>query len=297
MEVNAEADSTTTFFVACLLIAMAVGGHIADRSGAPSHVIKVLLIVFGAAMLLLYITGTFGLMADLVGILKNSKTSLRSASGVAKFCKDVQELAATQLLQMLLLITVLYLFLQTLCVPGTVVLNAATGAVLGTLLGVPYCTLLGTVGASCCYLLSRLVGVRLVERADARLMKGKGLPKIRTQVSRYRSDLLVYLLFLRLTPILPNWLVNLASPVVGVPLCMFALATGIGIIPQTYLSVRFGALAHASTDGNSRIVTPWDTLLLAVLGVAVLGMFSLKKRFAAASGHDTGMRPSSLTHV
>lgn len=43
------------------------------------------------------------------------------------------------------------------------------------------------------------------------------------QVDRRRGDLFNYLVFLRVTPILPNIFINIASPVVDVPLRHFAL--------------------------------------------------------------------------
>ncbi|KPI87561.1 hypothetical protein ABL78_3358 [Leptomonas seymouri] len=241
---------------------------------------RVLLPLFIGVFFVLYITGTFSVFSRVRDVLGAEDTSLRSASGIAKFCRELQKLAQQQYWQVLLFITTLYLMLQTFCIPGTVVLNAAVGAVMGTLLGVPVATLLGTLGATCCYLLSRTVGTSLVEAIDLRLMKGKGITKIRAQVACYRSDLFVYLLFLRLTPILPNWLVNLASPVVGVPLHIFAGATMLGIVPQSYLTVRFGSLAHSGKPGETkRIVTAWDTLLLGVLGLGILVGFRLKRRF------------------
>ncbi|RNF26360.1 SNARE associated golgi family protein [Trypanosoma conorhini] len=296
MAVDAEGNSAS-FFLACLLVSMVVTAHVSDRGGVPAHLIKFLLLIGVVAASLMYFTGTFALMQDMGKIVQNGTTSLRSAAGVAKFCNDIQTLAVNRILQMVVLITVVYLFLQALCVPGTVALNAVTGAVLGTALGVPYCTLLGTAGATCCYLLSSLVGVRLVERVDGRLMKGKGLAKIRLQVNRYRGDLFVYLLFLRLTPILPNWLVNLASPVVGVPLRVFALATCLGILPQTYLTVRFGAFARTTMGKSGPIVSLWDTLLLVVLGLAVLAAFWLKKRLSATTGFGPGVRSATAVVV
>ncbi|KAH9598368.1 SNARE associated Golgi protein [Trypanosoma melophagium] len=292
---NNNTDTNNSLFIASLLVTLVTTAHIASRGGVSRDMIKIILIIIVLMSLLLYTTGTFQLMTDMMGIIHKSETSLRSAAGIGKFCRDVQTLAASQRCRVILLITVVYLFLQTLCVPGTVVLNAATGAVIGTALGVPYCTFLGTIGASCCYLLSSYVGMRLVERVDARLMKGKGLSKIRTQVHRHRSELFVYLLFLRLTPILPNWLVNLASPVVGVPIRIFALATFVGIVPQTYLTVRFGAIARVSgSDGRSSIVSLWDTLLLAVIGAAVVAAMVLKRRFAPTAGLDASGRATML---
>ncbi|KAG5484912.1 hypothetical protein LSCM4_07685 [Leishmania orientalis] len=270
--------------VACarVLLAVAVMMHIGNQTERPArHALRVLVPLLSCIVFLLYVTDTFSVFSRVQEIVQAEETSLRSASGISEFCRELQKLAQQQYWQVLLFITLLYLTLQTFCIPGTVVLNAAVGAVMGTLLGVPYCTFLGTMGALCCFLLSRIVGRSLVEAADARLMRGRGLTMIRAQVSHYRADLFVYLIFLRLTPILPNWLVNLASPVIGVPLHTFAGATMLGIVPQTYLAVRFGSLAHDGTPGETRrIVTPWDTLLLAVMGVGILVGFRLKRRFS-----------------
>lgn len=43
------------------------------------------------------------------------------------------------------------------------------------------------------------------------------------QVSARRRDMLNYIVFLRVTPILPNTFINVASPIVGVPLAPFTL--------------------------------------------------------------------------
>jgi uncharacterized membrane protein YdjX (TVP38/TMEM64 family) len=46
------------------------------------------------------------------------------------------------------------------------------------------------------------------------------------------------MLFLRVTPTLPNTFINLASPIVDVPYHTFLLATLIGLIPAAYVTVR-----------------------------------------------------------
>jgi uncharacterized membrane protein YdjX (TVP38/TMEM64 family) len=58
------------------------------------------------------------------------------------------------------------------------------------------------------------------------------------QVARRRQKLLNYMLFLRVTPTLPNTFINLASPIVDVPYHTFLLATLIGLIPAAYVTVR-----------------------------------------------------------
>jgi uncharacterized membrane protein YdjX (TVP38/TMEM64 family) len=58
------------------------------------------------------------------------------------------------------------------------------------------------------------------------------------QVARRRGGLLNYMLFLRLTPTLPNTFINVASPIVDVPYHIFFLATLIGLIPAAYVTVK-----------------------------------------------------------
>ena len=48
------------------------------------------------------------------------------------------------------------------------------------------------------------------------------------QIRRNQDNLFYYLLFLRITPLLPNWFVNVSSPIVGVPVQQFVLATFLG---------------------------------------------------------------------
>jgi uncharacterized membrane protein YdjX (TVP38/TMEM64 family) len=48
-------------------------------------------------------------------------------------------------------------------------------------------------------------------------------------IDENHDNLFFFMLFLRISPLLPNWLINLASPVVGVPFKQFFFATLIGI--------------------------------------------------------------------
>lgn len=51
------------------------------------------------------------------------------------------------------------------------------------------------------------------------------------------------MLFLRITPTLPNLFINLASPIVDVPFHVFFLATLIGLVPAAYITVRVSSFA------------------------------------------------------
>jgi uncharacterized membrane protein YdjX (TVP38/TMEM64 family) len=55
-------------------------------------------------------------------------------------------------------------------------------------------------------------------------------------VEANRHNLVFYLLFLRVSPLLPNWFINIASPVIGVPLKDFVIATLIGVCSPLVLA-------------------------------------------------------------
>jgi uncharacterized membrane protein YdjX (TVP38/TMEM64 family) len=84
-----------------------------------------------------------------------------------------------------------------------------------------------------------------------------------------RENGLSYLLFLRLVPAFPFFLVNLACGVTGLPLRTYALGTLFGIMPGSLVFVNAGAsLAAIETVGQ--VASP------RVLGsFALLGLFAL----------------------
>lgn len=61
------------------------------------------------------------------------------------------------------------------------------------------------------------------------------------QMKRHQSNLLNYNLFIRTAPIFPSWLVNLASPIVGVPFRVFVVALLCGHLPINFISVKVPA--------------------------------------------------------
>lgn len=268
----------TFLYTALVMLATA---HVSHRVGASRGLSLALAGAVCVICLITVATGAHHTAIELWQVLRESpQGAISTPRGIIALCASIKKAAASQLPQVMVLVLSLYLTLQTFCIPGTIALNAICGALLGLGWALPICVVAGTAGASCCYLLSAAAGTRLIDAVDARLMNGKGVPKLRAQVNKFRADLFVYLLFLRLTPILPNWLINLASPVAHVPLSQFALATLLGITPQTYLAVRFGTLANADLSSIGSIVTVYDTALIACLGFVVLLVSKLKKKFA-----------------
>ncbi|GMJ12512.1 hypothetical protein like AT4G17790 [Hibiscus trionum] len=141
---------------------------------------------------------------------------------------------------------VVYIFMQTFMIPGTVFMSLLAGALFGVLKGVALVVFTATAGASSCYFLSKLIGRPLV----LSLWPDK-LSFFQAQIAQRRERLLNYMLFLRLTPTLPNTFINVASPIVDVPYHIFFLATFIGLIPAAYITVRAGiALGELRSVGD-----------------------------------------------
>ncbi|KAK9274742.1 hypothetical protein L1049_021993 [Liquidambar formosana] len=163
------------------------------------------------------------------------------------FCRDhLESYTSDYTVQVLVGYCMVYIFMQTFMIPGTVFMSLLAGALFGVFKGVALVVFTATAGASSCYFLSKLIGRPLVFS----LWPDK-LNFFQAQVAKRRERLLNYMLFLRVTPTLPNTFINVASPIVDVPYHIFFLATLIGIIPAAYVTVRAGlALGELQSVGD-----------------------------------------------
>jgi uncharacterized membrane protein YdjX (TVP38/TMEM64 family) len=58
------------------------------------------------------------------------------------------------------------------------------------------------------------------------------------QVLKHKKNMLSYIIFLRITPFLPNWFINIVSPVIGVDLRPFWLGTFLGVAPPSFVAIQ-----------------------------------------------------------
>ena len=113
-----------------------------------------------------------------------------------------------------------------LSLPAGAVLTNAAGFLFGSLVGGVASILAATLGATLVFLIARsALGDILAKRA------GPWLSRFR---QGFQKDAFSYLLFLRLVPIFPFWLVNLAPGLLGVSFTTYVLTTILGIIPGTF---------------------------------------------------------------
>jgi uncharacterized membrane protein YdjX (TVP38/TMEM64 family) len=138
----------------------------------------------------------------------------------------LQDFVSAHSAKALLAYMLAYVTLVTLSIPGAVFLTLLGGFLFGWLVGGAAAVVSATVGAVGIFLIAQTsVGDALLRRAGSRVQR---------LAEGFRRDAFSYLLFVRIVPIVPFWLTNLASALFGVPLRTFALATMIGLIPGTY---------------------------------------------------------------
>ncbi|CAL9086511.1 SNARE associated Golgi protein [Musa troglodytarum] len=186
------------------------------------------------------VVASFGLV--LLAVYLSMPSSDYSFLKLPRTVEDIQDLrdnlesyASDYTIQVLVGYCTVYIFMQTFMIPGTIFMSLLAGALFGVLRGVALVVFAATAGASSCYFLSYLIGRPLVFS----LWPDK-LSFFQEQVAKRREKLLNYMLFLRVTPTLPNTFINVASPIVDVPYHIFFLATIIGLIPAAYVTVRAG---------------------------------------------------------
>jgi uncharacterized membrane protein YdjX (TVP38/TMEM64 family) len=119
-----------------------------------------------------------------------------------------------------------YMVAVALSLPGASLLTILGGFLFGWMVGGTLTVLGATAGAVIIFMVARTsLGETLASRAG---------PWMNRLSQGFRDDAFNYLLFLRLVPVFPFWLVNIAPALAGVSLGTYALTTLIGIIPGTF---------------------------------------------------------------
>lgn len=154
-----------------------------------------------------------------------------------------------------------YVLQTALSLPGAAILSLASGAVFGSVAGTLYAVVAATLGATAAFLVTRyLLRDLVLEKFGPRL---EGLNR------ELEERGLNYLLFLRLVPVFPFFLINLAAGLTRLPLRSFLIGTFLGIIPGGFVYVNAGA-SLATISSLRDVVSP------RVLGsFALLGIFAL----------------------
>ena len=147
------------------------------------------------------------------------------------------------LLVAILAYALLYIIVVALSLPG--------GLLFGWQIGGPVTVVAATIGATIIFLVAKTsLGETLAAKA------GPSINKLR---EGFQENALSYLLFLRLVPAFPFFVVNLAPALLGVPLRTYVIGTLFGIIPGTmafsFAASQLGTVIEKTNAEHAACVT------------------------------------------
>ncbi|MEO8558229.1 MAG: TVP38/TMEM64 family protein [Rhodospirillales bacterium] len=160
-----------------------------------------------------------------------------------------------------------YALVVAFSLPLGILMTLTAGFLFGTVLGTVYVVIAATLGSIAVFLAARTALGDFLRKRAAGFFK-------RMEAGFKRNEF-SYLLFLRLVPVFPFWLVNIVPAFLGVSLRNYVLATFIGVIPGSAVFAAVGnglgaVFDQGKTPDLSIIFKP--DILLPILGLALLSL-------------------------
>jgi uncharacterized membrane protein YdjX (TVP38/TMEM64 family) len=177
----------------------------------------------------------------------------------------------------------IYALVVMLSVPGATVMTISGGFLFGTWAGAAYAVIAATLGATILFQVAKgSLGDFLLARAG---------PGIRRMRDGFADNAFHYLLALRLVPLFPFFLVNLAPAFLGVRWTTYVAATFIGIMPAAFIYALVGSgigtlFERGGDFSPAAVLTP--QLIAGLCGLAVLALLPVAyRRWRGDAGHRT----------
>uniref|UniRef100_V5F1A6 VTT domain-containing protein n=2 Tax=Kalmanozyma brasiliensis (strain GHG001) TaxID=1365824 RepID=V5F1A6_KALBG len=168
--------------------------------------------------------------------------SLTEIKSLALSLKVYSQSSTKAFVHTLLVLGAFFTWKQSFTVPGSLIMNVVFGAMYGTYSGTLYTSTLTAVGGVFCYLLSAPLGPLITSLPGL----ARPLDAMRRALSPARthsdSSIWSYLLILRVLPIVPYGLMNIACGVLRVPLLPYAVTLAVGSVPWNFVTCQVGDL-------------------------------------------------------
>ncbi len=160
-----------------------------------------------------------------------------------------------------------YAAVVALSLPAALVMTLTGGLLFGSWIGGLAAAVSCTVGATIIFLVCRVAAGDVI-----RQRAGPTAARIEAGV---RENAFSYIVILRLLPVAPFWLINLALGLIDIPLLTFVAASFLGILPVSLIFASIGSglnetFAHHRHIGPGIILQP--KFLLPLVGLAILSL-------------------------
>lgn len=204
------------------------------------------LVVIAALMVVAYTTGLHEKIS--LQVLQDNKESMLSA-------------VAEHPVRTALGFMAVYIVFVALSLPAATLLTLTGGFLFGAWLGTFYVVSAATIGATIIFFIAKTsLGTTLREKAGGLYKRVEG---------NMKDNAVGYLLFMRLVPIFPFFLVNIVPALFNVRPRIFILTTFFGIMPGSFVFVNLGTQL-ATITSLSDLVSMQTLLAFALLGVFAL---------------------------
>jgi uncharacterized membrane protein YdjX (TVP38/TMEM64 family) len=148
-----------------------------------------------------------------------------------------------------------------LCLPAGTVLSLTFGLMFGRWVGGLLLVTAGTLGSTLLFLAARYLFARPLRHR---------LGALGERVNRgFTEDAFHWMLFLRLTPVFPYFLVNLAPALTDIPVRTYFAATFLGILPGMFIFANFGQTL-GRIDSTQQLLAPQTLVAFGLLGAFAL---------------------------
>lgn len=185
----------------------------------------------------------------------------------------LQDFVAQNYWQAIAIFVVVYALAVAMSFPGASFMTIVGGFLFG-LWGTIPTVIAATIGATGIFLIARsALGESLRKAAGGYVERFE---------QGFKEGEFSYLLTLRLIPAFPFWVVNIVPALLNANLAKYVAATGLGIIPGTFVFTSIGNGAGAAFDAGQDVkltgVMTQPEILLPILGLILLSLIPVVYR-------------------
>ncbi|UTW55908.1 TVP38/TMEM64 family protein [Kordiimonas sp. SCSIO 12610] len=202
-----------------------------------------------------------------------------TVDAIAENQSTLKEFARDNLVLAMLAVVVIYAIATAISAPVGSIFTLLSGFILGTLYGGIAVVVGATIGATIIFYAGR-------EAAGDTLAKLGG-EKMKNLEEGFAKDAMSYMFILRLVPLFPFFVVNLAAAAFRVPAKSYVIATFFGIMPGTFVFASVGAgfssITESENIGAGILLQP--EIIGPIIGLVVLSLVPII--YKKIKGEDT----------
>ena len=214
----------------------------------------------------------------IVAFLVGGGPELLSLDNIREHRQSLLDFTEQHYLSMLLICGIGYTLSTALSLPGGTVLSLLLGFLFGRWTGTFLIVVSATIGAGAVFWVARYF---LADWARQRIQQS---PKSQKLMDGFEADAFNYLLFLRLVPLFPFWLVNLAPAFTSVSMRTYLITTFVGIVPGSFVFANLGQ-SLGRIERMDQLVSAQTIIALSLLGLLSL-IPVMSKRLQPNSSDD-----------